>query len=805
MLHALQTGSQRSLRCLERLLLRVFAFACRFPRTTLLCLGAWMLACLLAIPRLSTVVSVSDLLDDGFESLAEFQTLQNDFSLGESAMVLFQRTDSAPLQISDLCAAEAAIRQGIATSPDVKSVRSPFDARRAMLFETRLLFPPYVNISCSPSNHLGPLERSLVEAGKKAPAENGFPGGPLSPLFKSVYGKAFVDPGGTRLLAHVEFEDAQGRAGMGRFDPNHVRNLQKQLDAISGSTLKITVSGLAKHQEQLLSGIEDDRGLNLAAAVLLILLVRIFTGRFLTGLLLVGTLLGAGVLVFGTMAMAGGSVDMLTNGLFILLAVATLQDFLFVADDLKRRRPEAWQGSFRKFITPCFFTSLTTVVGFGSLVVTEPVIIRTFGAYAALGVACEWLILFLGVPSLLTLFPRLRQWNKIPMPLAPVLQQSRARVLWNISELIGRLSNVVPSARFVFAAVAIVPFAAAGLFFLKGGDSPLETFPKDHPHGRTMTEIRDHFGFETEVSLVFPVVHNERGKAVEGPAERAMDALRAHPGVGALLSPWDVQDSFTAGLPPGHTALVLRNLRKEDTYQNLFVVDPEAQKSETRLEGDTSLQKARALVLLADSSSESVEALQAIVQKECPQRECTLVGEAIAFADFTRKITEALIESLFVGLTLATGVLAYIALAVKQPHSMSLLITSLWGPIVTVGLLPLLPIRINFVTCVFAAVVVGISGDNAIQYWFASRYRARSLDAGVRARADASLQMTLCMVLASLLLCFSSFVPPRMLGILMALSFLLMTVGDLFLTRGLLAWSQGRTALTALPKTTQDR
>ncbi|MCA2959323.1 MAG: MMPL family transporter [Silvanigrellales bacterium] len=778
-----------SLRRLERWLLRLFACACRFPRTTLLVLCAWTVGSFVALPRLSTVVSVSDLLDEGFESLADFQTLQRDFGLGETALVLFQRKDAAPLEAHDLCAVSKTIREFLGTSPDVKSVRSPFDTRRAMLSDNRLLYPPYVSLACEAGAHLGPLDRALVEEGAREPAVGVFPGGPLTPLYKSVYGPAFVDSKGTRLLAHVEFEDAKGRARMGRFDPQHVRALQARLDANVPGFLKVSVSGLARHQEQLLKGIEDDRFLNIAAVALLLGIARVLSGRFLGGLLLVATLLVTGVLVYGTMALAGGSVDMLTNGLFILLSVATLQDFLFLADDLRRRPVSAWHGSFRRLITPSFFTSLTTVIGFGSLIATEPVIIRTFGAYAALGVTCEWILVFLGLPALLTLFPRLRVWS------APVNGKAQKQI--------HRLAAYVPSKRVVVAALAVVPFAGAGLIFLKAGDSPLEAFPSSHPHRQTMMEIRDAFGFETEVSLVFPVFQGAAGAAFHTASSRAMEALKARPEVGALISPWEVQDTFTAGLPEGHAALALRTVRKDDAAKRLFVLSAAAQKSDALMQNDGAVEKARALVLLADSSSEAVEALQAVVKQECPRKECALVGEAVAFADFTRQVTQALIESLFVGLALATIVLVALGIALRQKQGMSLLVASLWGPLVTVGLLPLLPVRINFVTCIFASVVVGLAGDNAVQYWFASR--SRSIHAGLDARGDASIQMGLCMVLASLLLCFSSFVPPRVLGLLLALSFVLMTAGDLFLARGLLAWGHTRRIALPLPIANRDR
>jgi hypothetical protein len=52
--------------------------------------------------------------------------------------------------------------------------------------------------------------------------------------------------------------------------------------------------------------------------------------------------------------------------------------------------------------------------------------------------------------------------------------------------------------------------------------------------------------------------------------------------------------------------------------------------------------------------------------------------------------------------------------------------------------------------------------------------------------------MGLCMVVGTAPLFLSVFTPPRVLGLLLAASFLLMTLGDLFLLRGLLAWKERR-------------
>ena len=90
----------------------------------------------------------------------------------------------------------------------------------------------------------------------------------------------------------------------------------------------------------------------------------------------------------------------------------------------------------------------------------------------------------------------------------------------------------------------------------------------------------------------------------------------------------------------------------------------------------------------------------------------------------------------------------------------------------------------NFVTCVFAAVLVGLAGDSGIQFLFASRHG--SIDEGMRCKGVGSVQMAFLAATASLAYLKSDFAQPRILGLLFASGFLCMLIGDLWLLRGFL-------------------
>ena len=83
------------------------------------------------------------------------------------------------------------------------------------------------------------------------------------------------------------------------------------------------------------------------------------------------------------------------------------------------------------------------------------------------------------------------------------------------------------------------------------------------------------------------------------------------------------------------------------------------------------------------------------------------------------------------------------------------------------------------------SVLVGLTGDNFIQYLFARE--GKDLAQGVGRRGVASVQVALLMGLVCLTFLVSSFAPSRTLGLLLALGLVASLVGDLWILCALTA------------------
>jgi hypothetical protein len=93
-------------------------------------------------------------------------------------------------------------------------------------------------------------------------------------------------------------------------------------------------------------------------------------------------------------------------------------------------------------------------------------------------------------------------------------------------------------------------------------------------------------------------------------------------------------------------------------------------------------------------------------------------------------------------------------------------------------------IKVNFLTCIFASTLVGLTGDNAIQFLLSSGNE--SLLSGMSQRGKASIVCGSIMAVSSLVFLGSYFVPPRIFGALLSAGFLMSMVGDFWLLKALL-------------------
>jgi hypothetical protein len=196
----------------------------------------------------------------------------------------------------------------------------------------------------------------------------------------------------------------------------------------------------------------------------------------------------------------------------------------------------------------------------------------------------------------------------------------------------------------------------------------------------------------------------------------------------------------------------------------------------------------RAVVFLRDTALATVLGLRDAVRLAFPDGEGFPAGELVAYAEFAEVVPVTLMRSL--GTCIATiGALVWLLYrAVGLGGGGRAVLASAFGPSVALLALAASGLPVTFVTAVFASVLVGLTGDNAVQ--FACAASRGSLRRGLTLRAGAAALVTLVMSASALMFLGSVFVPPRGLGALLALGLVAALVGDTWVLGAL--WREPR-------------
>jgi hypothetical protein len=246
-----------------------------------------------------------------------------------------------------------------------------------------------------------------------------------------------------------------------------------------------------------------------------------------------------------------------------------------------------------------------------------------------------------------------------------------------------------------------------------------------------------------------------------------VDAFRKAPHVTRVEYAQDMVDFAARNLQPMEAELLALDFKRTPAYDRYFA-------KRTSQE--------RVFVYMDNTSLKPIQETRAAILKAC-RGHCQLLGDLENHAAFSSKVISTLLESFFLSLVLVAIILVSLGWASGVGQPVKLVFSSMWGPVVLLGSVPLLLGGVNFVTCVFAAMLVGLAGDNAIQFLFAAQNN--SLESGMDERMDGSLQLTVIFVCSSLVFLGSTFQQPKILGILFALGYLVLFVGDCWVLRGL--------------------
>ena len=187
------------------------------------------------------------------------------------------------------------------------------------------------------------------------------------------------------------------------------RTVRERLEAFGQPYV---LSGIPYIRTKYIETIGQELLLFMTLAIAFIALVLWLTYRNPWGVLIPMAAVVIGLIwILGFMGLTGQSVNLINNLLIPLIFVVGTSDVIHLTTKYLhetregRARSAAMRRTLREIGLAIFLTSLTTAVGFGSLLVSRIPPIREFGLYAALGVLLTYLITVILLPNALLRLP----------------------------------------------------------------------------------------------------------------------------------------------------------------------------------------------------------------------------------------------------------------------------------------------------------------------------------------------------------------------------------------------------------------
>jgi predicted RND superfamily exporter protein len=168
-------------------------------------------------------------------------------------------------------------------------------------------------------------------------------------------------------------------------------------------------------QNVYLDGIRKELKLFTGLAVIIVILGLWFSFKSLYGVIVpLSVVVISTTWTFGIMALLGKPLDLMSTMLPTIIFVAGMSDvihfFSKYYEELSKgtSRDQIYPLIIKEVRLPTFFTMLTTVVGFLSLLFADIQPVREFGLYASLGITLAFILTYTLLPALLYFLPARR-------------------------------------------------------------------------------------------------------------------------------------------------------------------------------------------------------------------------------------------------------------------------------------------------------------------------------------------------------------------------------------------------------------
>ena len=525
-------------------------------------------------------------------------------------------------------------------------------------------------------------------------------------------------------------------------------------------------------------------------AVALVILVILF--RNISGVLIPAITISINIIwAVGLFVFFNNKINMVSGMLIPLIFIISLATTVHILNRFYQEvrltgdRRKSTLETVKHICVPCFFTCLTTSIGFLSLMVSDVTPVKITGIFMAAGIMMSFFVCITLVPGILSIFPGVMS-SSVNIPEGDGVSNRDYRGIYGF---VGKF--VKKNTIYVFTlSLIFVGFAIYGITKTKAESNVFESFPGSSEIARSTAHIEQNLMGLLPMEIV---INAENAGGVFQPEvlakmEDLQDYLNKIPEVTKSMSVVDY----------------VRNLNKllnKDTPDNQMITRGKAidYVKLASLHGDNIVKslytednnEGRVAVRMKNVGSsryqEIVENIEGFIKANFPLSiGCTITGIVPLLMDMQSYLIESQIKTFTLAFIL---IFISIALLLKSARvGIMSMIPNLIPIAITLGVMGYLDINLDVATIMIASVAIGISVDDTIHflYRFKGEFKKDgdhylAIQRTLSGVGRALIFTTVVATCGFLIFCLSSFKPIQYFGLLTGISMISALAANLFI------------------------
>lgn len=506
--------------------------------------------------------------------------------------------------------------------------------------------------------------------------------------------------------------------------------------------------------------------------------------RHKSGILLLMVNIGLAALwTMGFIGLTGRSLNFITTILPSLILIVAVLDCIhlyaiYLCQDTTLPAQDRMKKTIQDVFLPCFFTSLTTMIGFGCLGFSDMEVTRNFGLFAAFGIFVAFVLTMGPYCILITMLTE--KQKKITHTISPLLNKAVSCIVF--------FNRRYWKWTILFASVLTV-FFALGFTRLVVEDRPVTHYPKGHPVREAFEFFDENFNGSTTIDFIV----SGKPDSMKDP-----DNLRM---IDHFIQTYSNTQNVSAPLS------IIEYLKKANqalhNNDKKYYKIPEEKKVISQLffllEGDDAFNA----MVLSDYSSlrihSRIRALGSRVGRVVYNNVLAVIdstihapltaigtGSNVVWMNMGEHITNSLIKSFTGSVCIVTLIMILLVRSIKW--GLVSMIPNLVPIVFTFGLMGWLNITLNMVTLMIASIAIGIAVDDTIHLMVHLRRNMakghdmnESLELTFQEVGVAVISTSVILSLGFFTLYFSDFIPTKYFGLFTGLTVIFALLCDLIL------------------------